>query len=61
MGGIELKPCPFCGGVAEVVVDSETEMLFIIQCTECKAQTTGYENLYSAEYDWNRRVENGKM
>lgn len=59
MGENELKPCPFCGGKAQVVFDSETETLFIIQCTECKAQTAGSEYLYSAEYDWNRRVENG--
>lgn len=58
MSGLKLKPCPFCGGKAEAVVDNETEVLFLIQCTECKAQTAESEFLYSAEYDWNRRADN---
>lgn len=43
MSGLKLKPCPFCGGKAEAVVDNEIEVLFLIQCTECKAQNNaGY-------------------
>lgn len=58
MSGLKLKPCPFCGGKAEAVVDDETETLLIIQCTECKAQTAGHDFLSSAIYAWNRRADN---
>lgn len=58
MKNADLRPCPFCGGKAEVVVDNETEVLFLIQCTECKAQTVGHDFLSSAIYAWNRRADN---
>lgn len=52
-----LKRCPFCSSIAQTVVDNETEELFIIQCTACKAQTAEYENFEDARRAWNRRYD----
>lgn len=62
----ELKPCPFCGGKAELkkeTVWTRTEVY--VKCTECWAMTKSV--MADAEYCandkaaemWNRRAENG--
>lgn len=67
-----LKPCPFCGGVAEYVereyktyLNKWTFKKFLVRCTQCRVMTdsiSGAEN----DYDtcrikvrdlWNRRVQ----
>lgn len=51
----ELKPCPFCGGEAEIRGDG----YFWIQCKYCWAETTGSEDMAEAIEAWNRRADYG--
>ena len=55
----ELKPCPFCGGEAEVQNDwSDIGKYYWVACTECSANTKDYEyNQDEAIETWNRRAE----
>ena len=56
----ELKPCPFCGGMAEIVEIDEGENAggSCVCCTKCLASSNvefGFkENFFS---NWNRRVQ----
>ena len=62
----ELKPCPFCGGKAQLVAVKETydgirkvEISgWRVRCNDCKAETT-LEVREVAVNKWNRRAENG--
>lgn len=63
----ELKPCPFCGERAVLCMtpwDFENkkpsaDAKYVIECTECLAQTDTYETAEEAENAWNRRANNG--
>ena len=54
MSEIKLLPCPFCGGEAEFVRDTERKDIFqssdyvYVRCKECHAQTS--KIYYSAEF-----------
>ena len=54
MSEIKLKRCPFCGGEAEFVRDTERKDIFqssdyvYVRCKECHAQTS--KIYYSAEF-----------
>ena len=53
-----LKPCPFCGGEAEMVRNSAGS--YFVRCTnkQCAAKTRLYhENDNGARLAWNRRAE----
>lgn len=58
----ELKPCPFCGGKAEII---KHICAVYISCKDCKSTTTSFTAmietcaLNDAIEAWNRRVENG--
>lgn len=58
----ELKPCPFCGGKAEVNEDSG---YFGVCCCDTSCIAHDIEPLYDDEHyaskAWNRRVENGSV
>ena len=69
---IDLKPCPFCGGTAEIMyaqTDDGTRTLSVV-CQKCKigifrARTSPNEwNAWTAKGQaveaWNRRMENGE-
>ena len=58
----ELKPCPFCGGKAEVVPYSVYGKVksYFVQCLKCGCQSRDYTSKQNAEKSWNRRAENGK-
>ena len=61
---IELKPCPFCGGVAEIYRDNLTE-IWIVGCDRIKNNcnvvpyATG-DTSKDAAAAWNRRVNHAK-
>ena len=67
----ELKPCPFCGGVAQLdfapngnctYINSEgkidyTDFLYIVKCTGCCSSGGRYEDINMAIDAWNKRME----
>jgi len=55
----ELKPCPFCGGEAEL---TEWEFgYWIVKCTKCPCDLGRYwfRRKADAKKTWNRRADNG--
>ena len=54
----ELKPCPFCGGMAieEISNYYPTNRVY---CVDCKTTTIYKETIEKARELWNRRVNNG--
>ena len=52
----KLKPCPFCGGVAELYDEDGEELYFVGKCTQCEAQTIGSEDKKEAINQWNGRA-----
>lgn len=56
----ELKPCPFCGGEADVV---DNEVFVDVSCRNhrCRgwADTLMYDSKNEAIEAWNRRAEDG--
>lgn len=62
----ELRPCPFCGGWAELVIESDEDgdEYYCVECQECFASTDGHftceANSKKRSIDrWNRRVSDG--
>ena len=51
MSEIKLKPCPFCGGEAEMFGN---ESAVFVGCKECTC-ITEWDDDISAEIGWNRR------
>jgi hypothetical protein len=49
-----LKPCPFCGGVANVEREGTSRCSCIVACENCGCRLESNE--HGAGYDWNRRV-----
>lgn len=53
-----LKPCPFCGGEAEVNhYNHVIEWMYEVRCPYCGCGTDGNKAEYGAIEAWNRRVE----
>lgn len=60
MTDIDLKPCPFCGGDAEIVHinDGENEGGSCVQCSRCLASSNvEFEFKENFIDNWNRRTE----
>ena len=56
----DLKPCPFCGGEAEIVEHKiyKYASAYGVACLYCEAQTwQRYINAEAARKAWNRRVK----
>lgn len=49
----ELKPCPFCGGEAKIMIS----VLSYVMCDKCCAETNHYITEKEAIEAWNRRTE----
>ena len=52
----ELKPCPFCGGKAEM----KSYTRFWVACDDCLSETSTYSTKEEAIEAWNRRAKDGK-
>lgn len=58
----KLKPCPFCGGEAEINRGYSFGMTYIyeVECENCKALMGVFESEAEAIEAWNRRTEEHK-
>ena len=52
----EWKPCPFCGGEADVMGDDPDPGWFTVRCQTCFAQVQPRQIEQTAINDWNGRV-----
>lgn len=52
----KLKPCPFCGGKAELWKGRLNDG-YAIRCSMCKSRTKIYDNQEYASIAWNRRAK----
>ena len=55
----ELKPCPECGGEAQIV--EPVEGTFIVYCTECGLHYQTFTDKDLAVSDWNKRTINAQL
>lgn len=53
----QLKPCPFCGGIAEFKQFANPKSKAYVECCECHCHTDGYR--YGSQY--NSFAENKKI
>lgn len=60
----ELKPCPFCGGEAEVIKAHQIfERPYVVICknTKCRASLGEFSSTREEAIEaWNRRADDGK-
>jgi hypothetical protein len=54
----ELKPCPFCGGEAEVKRMGTNRVSMIIGCVECSCELETGETWIDKNINWNQREPN---
>lgn len=54
----ELKPCPFCGGKAELILIKGMDEKYI-KCTNCGVSTLLSIERKTVIREWNRRADNG--
>lgn len=58
---MELKPCPFCGGEADIARTRMNDAIliwYIAYCTECQCRTRDCNYQKEAATAWNARPEN---
>ena len=62
----ELKPCPFCGGEAELRHEHSATGFSYIKCVKCHLSSPMFPRSYDKASDevatnfWNRRAEDGR-
>lgn len=59
----ELKPCPFCGGEAKMLIHHNEQLNYVrysIECQRCLTESNKYFVPKIAEEAWNRRAVDGK-
>ncbi len=59
----KLKPCPFCGGEAELINIDAAKAQGIcdpitVHCKECRCNTNWFSKEWEAIGAWNRRTNN---
>lgn len=60
----KLKPCPFCGGLAEIETFANPKTMVSVKCQNCPAEIGGWHfcngdknvNIAAVTTAWNRRV-----
>lgn len=57
MKEITLKPCPFCGGKAELTESFYQTPVWRVVCHKCEIATFLFLSPESAAKRWNRRVK----
>lgn len=55
---MELKPCPFCGGEAEIYTANNGKYGLVF-CKKCEVETPAFKGINNAISAWNRRVTDG--
>lgn len=56
----KLKPCPFCGGKAEVLINeySDSSKEYLVACTECDGMVERWRKTEKEAIEqWNRRTK----
>lgn len=54
----ELKPCPFCGGLAYIEPRNRSATkVWWVRCYDCGIETDVYDSEKEAIESWNRRVQ----
>lgn len=56
----ELKPCPFCGGEAGIMICDYIKHQSFCFCTVCKVRMPNMLTREEAIEAWNRRAKDGK-
>ena len=54
---IKLKPCPFCGGEAELFIVPGKMTKWAVRCTKCYANNGTFVSDHDAVEAWNKRTE----
>lgn len=53
----KLKPCPFCGGKAELLIVPGNITKWVVRCTKCYTNNGTFVLDHDAIEAWNRRTE----
>ena len=51
----KLKPCPFCGEKAELLVVPDKSMKWLVRCKKCFANNGVFSSDHDAVEAWNTR------